>query len=77
MPTTPLDSHEKVEQVSDTLNLSSSKLISGESCYNAYDGTAIYYRYWLTMPFRGYQTKPVSLCVKSFCYIVVTSIRDA
>ncbi|WP_201502947.1 alpha/beta fold hydrolase [Psychrobacter cibarius] len=50
MPTTPLNSHEKVEQVSDTLNLSSSKLISGESCYNAYDGTAIYYRYWLTMP---------------------------
>lgn len=24
--------------------------ISGESCFNAYDGTAIYYRYWLTMP---------------------------
>ncbi|WP_372861870.1 alpha/beta fold hydrolase [Psychrobacter sp.] len=53
MPTTPLNSHEKVEQVSDTLNLSSSKLISGESCYNAYDGTAIYYRYWLTMPLEG------------------------
>ena len=53
MPTTPLDSHEKVEQVSDMLNLSSSKLISGESCYNAYDGTAIYYRYWLTMPLEA------------------------
>ena len=53
MPTTPLNSHEKVEQVSDTLNLSSSKLISGESCYNAYDGTAIYYRYWLTTPLEG------------------------
>ena len=53
MPTTPLNSHEKVEQVSDTLNLSSSKLISGESCYNAYDGTAIYYRYWLTMPLEA------------------------
>ena len=26
------------------------KIINGESCYNAYDGTAIYYRYWLTMP---------------------------
>ncbi|SLJ83907.1 hypothetical protein DABAL43B_0706 [Psychrobacter sp. DAB_AL43B] len=25
-------------------------MINGESCYNAYDGTAIYYRYWLTMP---------------------------
>lgn len=53
MPTTPLNNHEKVEQVSDMLNLSSSKLISGESCYNAYDGTAIYYRYWLTMPLEG------------------------
>lgn len=53
MPTTPLDSHEKVEQVSDTLNLLSSKLISGESCYNAYDGTAIYYRYWLTTPLEN------------------------
>lgn len=53
MPTTPLNSHEKVEQVSDTLNLSSSKLISGESCYNAYDGTAIYYRYWLTAPLEN------------------------
>ena len=53
MPTTPLNSHEKVEQVSDMLNSSSSKLISGESCYNAYDGTAIYYRYWLTMPLEG------------------------
>ncbi|MFK3989358.1 MULTISPECIES: alpha/beta fold hydrolase [unclassified Psychrobacter] len=53
MPTTPLNSHEKVEQVSDTLNLSSSKLISGENCYNAYDGTAIYYRYWLTTPLEN------------------------
>ncbi|WP_426138052.1 alpha/beta fold hydrolase [Psychrobacter sp. TWR1-1-1] len=53
MPTTPLNSHEKVEQVSDMLNSSSSKLISGESCYNAYDGTAIYYRYWLTMPLEN------------------------
>ncbi len=25
-------------------------IINGESCYNAYDGTAIYFRYWLTMP---------------------------
>ena len=41
------------KQVSADLNLSSSKLISGESCYNAYDGTAIYYRYWLTMPLEA------------------------
>ncbi len=26
------------------------KVITDESCYNAYDGTAIFYRYWLTMP---------------------------
>ena len=49
MSTTLLNSNKKVEQVSDELNLSSFQLISGESCYNAYDGTAIYYRYWLTM----------------------------
>ncbi|WLP95200.1 alpha/beta fold hydrolase [Psychrobacter sp. M13] len=24
------------------------QVITGESCYNAYDGTAIFYRYWLT-----------------------------
>ncbi|WP_201607449.1 alpha/beta fold hydrolase [Psychrobacter okhotskensis] len=37
------------KQVSADLHLSSSEVVSGESCYNAYDGTAIYYRYWLTM----------------------------
>jgi alpha-beta hydrolase superfamily lysophospholipase len=41
------------KQVSDDLHLSSSEVVSGESCYNAYDGTAIYYRYWLTMPLEG------------------------
>ncbi|WP_440465042.1 alpha/beta fold hydrolase [Psychrobacter sp. ASPA161_6] len=40
-------------KVSDDLNLLSSEVVSGESCYNAYDGTAIYYRYWLTMPLEG------------------------
>lgn len=25
-------------------------IIAQQSCFNAYDGTAIYYRYWLTMP---------------------------
>ncbi|WP_201625261.1 alpha/beta fold hydrolase [Psychrobacter immobilis] len=29
------------------------KTIHGESSYNAYDGTAIYYRYWLTMPLEA------------------------
>lgn len=32
---------------------SSPKTIHGESSYNAYDGTAIYYRYWLTMPLEA------------------------
>ncbi|WP_201616785.1 alpha/beta fold hydrolase [Psychrobacter immobilis] len=40
-------------KVSDDLHLSSSEVVSGESCYNAYDGTAIYYRYWLTMPLEN------------------------
>ncbi|WP_201602491.1 alpha/beta fold hydrolase [Psychrobacter piscatorii] len=31
----------------------SEKIINGESCYNAYDGTAIYYRYWLTIPLEA------------------------
>ena len=31
----------------------SPKTIHGESSYNAYDGTAIYYRYWLTMPLEA------------------------
>ena len=25
-------------------------VVADQSCFNAYDGTAIYYRYWLTMP---------------------------
>jgi alpha-beta hydrolase superfamily lysophospholipase/phosphatidylglycerophosphate synthase/ubiquinone/menaquinone biosynthesis C-methylase UbiE len=41
------------KKVSDDLHLSSSEVVSGESCYNAYDGTAIYYRYWLTMPLEN------------------------
>ena len=36
--------------VTNNSNLSKQAVINGESCYNAYDGTAIYYRYWLTMP---------------------------
>ncbi|WP_367103433.1 alpha/beta fold hydrolase [uncultured Psychrobacter sp.] len=37
----------------DFSSFSSSKpfeIISKQSCFNAYDGTAIYYRYWLTQP---------------------------
>ncbi|WP_201567146.1 alpha/beta fold hydrolase [Psychrobacter sp. JCM 18900] len=48
MPTTTVDSQKFEEQASVGFELPASKIINGESCYNAYDGTAIYYRYWLT-----------------------------
>ena len=38
------------KHVTNATDLSKQAVINGESCYNAYDGTAIYYRYWLTMP---------------------------
>ncbi|QOD13333.1 alpha/beta fold hydrolase [Psychrobacter sp. 28M-43] len=53
MPTTTVDSQKFEEQASVGFDLPASKIINGESCYNAYDGTAIYYRYWLTMPLEG------------------------
>lgn len=31
-------------------NFKATTIIAEHSCFNAYDGTAIYYRYWLTMP---------------------------
>lgn len=33
-----------------SLEVNTHQVITGESCYNAYDGTAIFYRYWLTYP---------------------------
>ncbi|MDN3447741.1 alpha/beta fold hydrolase [Psychrobacter sp. APC 3281] len=50
MPTTTVDSQKFEEQASVGFDLPASKIINGESCYNADDGTAIYYRYWLTTP---------------------------
>ena len=50
MLTTTVNSQKLEEQASVGFEQSSPKIINGESCYNAYDGTAIYYRYWLTMP---------------------------
>ncbi|MGM8890436.1 alpha/beta fold hydrolase [Psychrobacter sp. 1Y1] len=50
MPTTTVDSQKFEEQANVGFDLPASKIINGESCYNAYDGTAIYYRYWLTTP---------------------------
>ncbi len=42
-------------------DINKSTLIKGESCYNAYDGTAIYYRYWLTMPLAAIKSVDQSL----------------
>ncbi|WP_296207397.1 alpha/beta fold hydrolase [Psychrobacter sp. UBA3480] len=58
MPVTPSNdqpndqrSDQKTIAKNDTgFDLPASKIINGESCHNAYDGTAIYYRYWLTTP---------------------------
>jgi len=50
MLTTTVDSQKFEEQASVGFDLPASETINGESCYNAYDGTAIYYRYWLTTP---------------------------
>lgn len=36
------------EQLNGSQN--SKSIIAEQNCYNAYDGTAIFYRYWLTMP---------------------------
>ncbi len=50
-----------MNNTSDDTTLTEPKLIQGESCYNAYDGTAIYYRYWLTMPLAAIKSVDQSL----------------
>ncbi|PYE40096.1 alpha/beta fold hydrolase [Psychrobacter fozii] len=55
MPTTTVNSQKLKEQASVSFEQSLAKIIGGESCYNAYDSTAIYYRYWLTMPLEDVQ----------------------
>ncbi|MGE6473497.1 alpha/beta fold hydrolase [Psychrobacter sp. NPDC078631] len=62
MPTTTVDSQKFEEQASVGFDLSASTIINGESCYNAYDGTAIYYRYWLTMPLNDIKQANQTLC---------------
>ena len=47
---TPINSSEFNLMSIASLNVDMHKVITGESCYNAYDGTAIFYRYWLTYP---------------------------
>lgn len=44
-----LASCESIQTTADTIN-KAAPIITEQSCFNAYDGTAIYYRYWLTMP---------------------------
>ena len=46
----PTNNEDAPKYVTNDNDLSKQPIINGESCYNAYDGTAIYYRYWLTMP---------------------------
>ena len=46
----PTNNEDAPKYVTNNSDLSKQAVIDGESCYNAYDGTAIYYRYWLTMP---------------------------
>lgn len=56
MPSTPkttINATAAPKQLASDTDFSKQSTISGESCYNAYDGTAIYYRYWLTMPLEA------------------------
>jgi len=46
----PTNDEDAPKYITKDINLHERSIINGESCYNAYDGTAIYYRYWLTMP---------------------------
>ncbi|WP_079691093.1 alpha/beta fold hydrolase [Psychrobacter sp. DAB_AL43B] len=50
MSKTTINAPDSVRETPNNMNFSKQAIINGESCYNAYDGTAIYYRYWLTMP---------------------------
>lgn len=50
MSKTTINATAALSQKTGDMSFSKQAIINGESCYNAYDGTAIYYRYWLTMP---------------------------
>ena len=49
MPSISENTKDTSKDMTDDIHVPEEKIINGESCYNAYDGTAIYYRYWLTM----------------------------
>ena len=48
----PTNNEDVPKYIATDTDLPKQAIINGESCYNAYDGTAIYYRYWLTMPLK-------------------------
>ncbi|MGM8885342.1 alpha/beta fold hydrolase [Psychrobacter sp. 1U2] len=52
MSAKPINNRAKNSPAKATTNIAnlSTSIIAEQSCFNAYDGTAIYYRYWLTMP---------------------------
>ncbi|MGP9635771.1 alpha/beta fold hydrolase [Psychrobacter sp. AOP3-A1-26] len=50
MPSINTNNEDAPKYITIDTDLPKQAIINGESCYNAYDGTAIYYRYWLTMP---------------------------
>ena len=52
MPSINTNNEDVSKYIATDTDLSKQAVINGESCYNAYDGTAIYYRYWLTMPLK-------------------------
>ena len=50
MSKTTINAPDAVRETAGDVDFSKQPIVNGESCYNAYDGMAIYYRYWLTMP---------------------------
>ncbi|MGM8871704.1 alpha/beta fold hydrolase [Psychrobacter sp. 2Y5] len=52
MPAKPIKNKTKNSPVKESTNSAnlSANIIAEQSCFNAYDGTALYYRYWLTQP---------------------------
>lgn len=55
MPSINTNNEDAPKYITTDTDLPKQAIINGESCYNAYDGTAIYYRYWLTMPLEEMQ----------------------
>ncbi|MGP9545760.1 alpha/beta fold hydrolase [Psychrobacter sp. AOP7-B1-25] len=71
MPTTPVNNQKIKEQASVNFEQSSPTVINGESCYNAYDGTAIYYRYWLTMPLVDMQKPTIKKAAQPLRQVIL------